>query len=202
MTLIHNIQNIHHNNDILVKYLNYETVEVKDINLSLLSEKDQQTFHSFKSPKRQLEFYHLRVLWDSFNTQQPILYKSTGKPYLKQGFLSMTHSHKRVVIAYSPVKEVGVDIELISPKIDKVKHKFLHPNDNYRTLEDLTVLWTIKEAVYKLFDGDDLFFMDNVEVKDLTSQIAEINHNHLNLKAETKSKIIENDYILSLATTF
>jgi len=201
MTLKLNIQNIYHNNDILVKYLNYETVLVENIDLSLLSEKDQQTFHSFKSSKRQLEFYHLRVLWESFNTNQPILYKSTGKPYLSQGFLSMTHSHKRVVIAYSPVKEVGVDIELISPKIEKVKHKFLHPNDNYKNLKDLTILWTIKEAVYKLFDGDDLFFMDNVEVKDLASQIAEVNHNHLNYVASFECFTLDNDFMMTIAFT-
>jgi phosphopantetheinyl transferase (holo-ACP synthase) len=196
-----NIKTIYNKHNILAKLLDYKDVSIDDINLNFLSDYDIDTFHSFKSEKRKLEFYHLRILWDSFNTNNTILYKPSGKPFLKEGFLSMTHSHKKVVIAYSLKQEVGVDIEMISDKIEKVKHKFLHPNDNYNTLKDLTQLWTIKEAVYKLFDGDNLFFMDNIEVKNLSNQIAEINHNGICLSSKFDSLFINDKFIISIAVT-
>jgi phosphopantetheinyl transferase (holo-ACP synthase) len=194
-----NIKTIYNKHNILTKFLDYKDVSIDCIDLNFLNAKDQDTFHSFKSDKRKLEFFHLRVLWESFNINESIFYKPSGKPFLKEGFLSMTHSHEKVVIAYSSKKNVGVDIEMISDKIEKVKHKFLHPNDNYESLHDLTQLWTIKEAVYKLFDGDNLFFMDNVEVKNIANLQAEINYNNLNLKASIDSQMIDNDFIVTIA---
>ncbi len=190
------ILNIYNQNGILAKYLNYEGLTIHDIDLSKLSDIDLKTFKSFKSEKRQLEFYHLRVLWQSFNIPQPILYKSSGKPFLKQGYLSMTHSHQRVIIAYSNQKELGVDIEMISDKLNVVKPKFLHPKDHYESLEDLTKLWTIKEAVYKLFDGDDLFFMDDIRVE---NDSAFINHNHYNLQATTQTFKLDGKFMVTIA---
>ena len=180
--------------------LDYKGSTVNCVDLNLINKNDLKTFNSFKSDKRKLEFYHLRVLWNSFNTEQNILYQPSGKPYLQNGFLSMTHSHQQVVIAYSLNKEVGVDIEMISNKIEKVKHKFLHPNDNYESLKDLTQLWTIKEAVYKLFDGDNDFFMDHIEIKDLSKNIAEINYQSFKLKSKFESFNINSDFIVTLAT--
>jgi len=199
LLLNYNITTIYNKNNIIIKLLDYNEVSINNVNLNLLSSNDCLTFHSFKSDKRRLEFYYLRLLWKNFNISQPILYKSSGKPYLEKGFLSMTHSHKKVLIAFSEQKEVGIDIEMISDKIEKVKHKFLHPNDNYKSLKDLTQLWTIKEAVYKLFDGDNSFFMDNIEIKDINHPIAEINHNNFNLKAKTESLLIEDLFFITLA---
>lgn len=200
ITLLNNhIKTIYNQNHIHLKYLDYSKVTVNDINLDWLSPKEVNTFHSFKSNKRKLEFFHLRLLWNSFNTQQSILYKPSGKPYLKKGFLSMTHSHHQVVIAYSPYQEIGVDIEMISNKIEKVKHKFLHPNDCYNSLTELTQLWTIKEAVYKLFDGDDVFFMDNIEIKDLSKNKAEINYKSIYLQSHFESFKIKKNFIVTIA---
>jgi len=194
--LSHHIKTIYQQKDILIKLLDYQNTTIEDIDLSILSFSDQQIFKGFNSVKRQLEFYHLRFLWKTFYTNQKILYKPTGKPYLKSGFLSMTHSHQRVVIAFSNKQNIGIDIEKISEKLDRVKHKFLHKNDTFQDLTDLTRLWTVKEAVYKLFDGDNLFFMDDVEVK---TNSAIINLNQLNLKAQTHSFFIDNDFMFSLA---
>ena len=156
------IEDIEHSDTITIKLLHYKPEKEPEIDLSIFNQTELTKFKGYKSVKRQLEFYYTRVLWDAFHHPDNILYRATGKPTLDKGFLSISHSHNAIAIAYSPVQELGIDIEPISIKIKRVRHKFLHPNENFQSLEDLTKAWCIKEAVYKLMDMDDVFFMDNI----------------------------------------
>ncbi len=192
-----NIQEIFNQNGVIIRYIDYRFVTIEQVDINILSPSEQSTIKTFKSDKRKLEFYYLRLLWRSFNQEQTILYRPSGKPYLTKGYISMTHSHQQAIIAYSQNFDVGVDIELISEKINKVQHKFLHPKDTFKSLEDLTLLWTIKEAVYKLFDGDDLFFMDDIWVE---NHMAFVLKNNQQLTAITQSFKLNDDFIVTLAT--
>lgn len=85
-----------------------------------------------------------------------ILYRKNGAPYLSDEnvFMSVTHSYPFAGIAFSK-NRVGIDFERVQPKMTKVKHKFLHPNEyewieNAFELQYLTIIWAIKEALYKL----------------------------------------------------
>ena len=51
-----------------------------------------------------------------------------------------------------------------------IKLKYLHANEKYATLKDLTIIWTIKEAIYKLFDFETLFFKEHIEVCSLNGK--------------------------------
>ena len=192
------IKEILTNNRVDVKTLCYSNESVNDLDLSVLNAPELEKFESYGSEKRKLEFYFSRVLWLSFEKSQIIKYKPSGKPVLEKGFLSMSHSHERIVIAYSNNKELGVDIEMISDKIDKVKSKFLHPKDRYSNLRDLTQLWTIKEAFFKLFDGDDVFLMDDVYTQDLReNSISELKLPKLNLKGNWQSFFVDDCFIIT-----
>ena len=194
------IKEILTNNDINVRVLHYYNQSVAPLDLSVFSKDELAKFEKYKSDKRKLEFYYSRVLWQNFNVDLPIKYKPSGKPIISHGFISVSHSHNKVAIAYSKSNEVGVDIEMISEKINKVKHKFLHPKDNYKNLKDLTQLWTIKEAVYKLFDGNNIYFMDNIFVTKINkSTIAKVDFPKYNLKAITQSFKLNADFFVTLA---
>jgi len=196
--LSYQINEILTNNSVKIKVLHYSNVGVIDLDLSLFDASELDLFNSYGSEKRKLEFYFSRVLWLSFNQNQKIHYKSTGKPVLESGFLSMTHSHNYVVICFSNTIEVGIDIEMISDKIDRVKSKFLHPKDQYTSLKDLTQLWTIKEAFFKLFDGEDVFLMDDVFTECLSERSnSELMLDSLNLKGTSHSFFIGKDFILT-----
>jgi len=196
--LNYQINEISANKDITIKTLHYSDVNVTGLDLSCLNELELIKFKSYGSSKRKLEFYFSRVLWLTFNQNQNITYKTTGKPIVKYGFLSMSHSHQYVVICFSERIELGIDIELISEKINKVKSKFLHPKDKYKNLIELTQLWTIKEAFYKLFDGDGIFLMDDVYTEVLhTESNSEVFFDDRSLKAKSHSFFIEKDFIIT-----
>jgi len=196
--LSYKIKQILTNNPITVKVLHYSNDRINDLDLSLFDALELEKFNAFGSEKRKLEFYFSRVLWLTFNQTQKLNYKTTGKPILDKGFLSMSHSHNYIVIAYSETIELGIDIELISEKINRVKSKFLHPKDNYSNLKDLTQLWTIKEAFFKLFDGDDIFLMDDVFTECLkVISLPELTINSLNLKGKSHSFFMDDHFIIT-----
>ncbi len=107
-------------------------------------------------PKKLTEYLMIRQMLKNQLPEHKILYRTIGQPYLfpKDYFISITHSYPFASLAISK-KRVGIDIERIMPKILRVKHKFLHPTEipwtlNENEVEFLTVIWVIKEALYKL----------------------------------------------------
>ncbi len=188
------------NKDITIKVLSYDIVNIDTLNLSILTARELATFKSFKSEKRQLEFYNSRVLWASFNIDHTINYKSTGKPEIKNGFISISHSQQKIAIAYSSEHDTGIDLEIISDKVQKVKSKYLHKSEAFKTRLDLTKVWTIKEAIYKLYDSDKISFKRDIVITNITTcPAANVIYNQSLSRPSIKIMQIDEDYILSIA---
>jgi hypothetical protein len=188
------------NKDVTIKVLSYDLVNIDTLNLSILTPEELTTFQSFKSEKRQLEFYNCRVLWASFKIESTITYKSTGKPKIEKGFISISHSQHKIAIAYSNQHETGIDLEVISEKVQKVKSKYLHTSESFKTKLDLTTVWTIKEAIYKLYDSDKISFKRDIIIKIINdSPSVNVSYNQTILSPSIQIMVIDEDYILSFA---
>ncbi|MEJ7587362.1 MAG: 4'-phosphopantetheinyl transferase superfamily protein [Ferruginibacter sp.] len=87
----------------------------------------------------------------------------TRKPFLENEayHFSISHCGPYAAVIVSPDHRVGVDVELVSVKADKVKHKFLSEREQ-QLMEEmplfpwpasremlLTAAWSIKEALFK-----------------------------------------------------
>ena len=103
-------------------------------------------------------------------TDFDLYYDSNGKPHLTDGqHISITHSFEftAIIIADFPV---GIDIEKIRPKVDRIAVKFIKyeslPENDEARYERLTQIWCIKESVYKLLSTPGLSFKRNVYVGD------------------------------------
>ncbi|MEC5395528.1 4'-phosphopantetheinyl transferase family protein [Bergeyella sp. RCAD1439] len=108
------------------------------------------------APKKKAEFLMVRRMLRLLKPGCRILYRGLGQPYLwpKEAFVSITHSFPLAALAVSE-KRVGIDLERVSPKVLNVKSKFLHASEqnwlgSECEAEYLTVIWVIKEALYKL----------------------------------------------------
>lgn len=133
------------------KYSNKDT-----FNSELLIEQENREKVENFHPKKRIEYLMIRQMLKSVFPDHKILYKSIGQPYLfpKDAFISITHSYPFAALAISK-KRVGIDIERIMPKIHRIKEKFVHPDEaiwvkGEHETELLTVIWVIKEALYKL----------------------------------------------------
>lgn len=195
------ISHILHDHQVTIKLLSYKLCNLEDLDLKILSKEELDRFVNFKSEKRKLEFYFTRFLWSRFSEFEEITYQGTGKPHLRNGYISISHSRKMIAIAYSPINHVGVDIEHFNPKILTIADKFLSVEEkNQFDLTDkttITTLWSIKEAMYKVLNIPGLVFKENIRI----IQIGETNLVNLIYKESQKTfpfkRLIYEDFILT-----
>ena len=141
------------------------TEAVEDLEKELfLSEAEKLVLDSYKHENRKKQWLSYRVLINELQDELlQVHYTDFGKPYLKNEMkrkhLSITHSGEYSAVLINPVASVGIDIEKISKRIDRVSSKFLsEPEleflDKDHFLEHLTICWTAKEAMFKICGND------------------------------------------------
>ncbi|MGB5419067.1 4'-phosphopantetheinyl transferase family protein [Algibacter sp.] len=118
-----------------------------------------------KSELHQRGFLSVRHLLKAFGySDADLFYDENGKPHLKDGKnISITHSFNFSAVIVSDLI-VGIDIEKQRDKISIIAHKFIDYEFDYlnETASDyirkLTVIWCVKESLYKLFCTPGLSF--------------------------------------------
>lgn len=136
-----------------------------------LKPENMQRVLGMKSELHRRGFLSVRHLLAEFGyCDADLFYDQNGKPHLKDGkHISITHSFTFSGVVVSDT-EVGIDIEKQRLKIGVIAHKFM--DYEYQYLDDsdklyiqkLTVIWCIKESLYKLFATPGLSFLQNTLV--------------------------------------
>ena len=131
-----------------------------------LKPENMQRVLGMKSELHQRGFLSVRHLLAEFGyTDTDLYYDENGKPHLIDGkHISITHSFNfsGVVVSH---EVVGIDIEKQREKIGRIAHKFMDYESQYLDKLDaeyvrkLTVIWCIKESLYKLFATPGLSFL-------------------------------------------
>ncbi|SDS02684.1 4'-phosphopantetheinyl transferase superfamily protein [Mucilaginibacter mallensis] len=134
---------------------------------------EQAYFEQLSKGKRHLHWLGTRVLLRKMlNTDAFIDCKvdAHGKPYLVNlpFQISMSHSFDYAAVMISKKSPVGIDIELIKEKVERIANKFMRPEemdfiaaDNNR-IPQLYVCWCAKEAVYKCYGQKEVSFVNNI----------------------------------------
>ena len=130
-----------------------------------LKPKSLERVLNMKSEWHQRGFLSVRSLLELFGYEDiDLSYDENGKPYLKDGKqISITHSfHFSAIIISDAI--IGIDIEKQRNKISIIAHKFVDYEFNYLDenssdyINKLTVIWCVKESLYKLFATPGLSF--------------------------------------------
>jgi 4'-phosphopantetheinyl transferase len=137
-----------------------------------LNSAEKAYIESIGNGKRHLHWLGTRVLLRTMlNTSDYIDCKvdDHGKPYLVDipYHISLSHSFDYAAVMISKSKQVGIDIELISPKVERIAHKFLNKQElsaikPQHRVEQLYVAWCAKEAVYKCNGRKEVSFLDHI----------------------------------------
>lgn len=139
-----------------------------------LSESEKTFFENIKSEERKNEWLAARQLLRQISGPQncTIIYDKIGKPFLKCASqnISISHSRNMVAVISSPKRQVGIDIEKIENRIQKIAHKFINEEERKflgenPSLEDIYLIWGIKESLYKLYGKGGLDFKKNLLVE-------------------------------------
>ena len=138
-----------------------------DLSLSSISKLDL-----IKSSSQRKQFLGVQNLLKLHNVNNgSLFYDKNGKPHLSNNkFISISHSFEYCGVIVSDVK-VGLDIEKLRPKILNISKKFISESDwnliKLSSVENVTKVWTIKEAVFKAFGYSGIDFKKNILIESI-----------------------------------
>ena len=147
-----------------------ESIEELLVRLNL-REQDVERINSYKLESRKLEFLAARCLIKDVLEIEPVIdYLESGKPVLKNSEykISISHTKGYVAIAFSTGKYAGIDIEYPSERVVKVYKRFVSSNEEKfipenKKAEYFTLMWCLKESMYKMYDRKNSIFNVNFE---------------------------------------
>jgi 4'-phosphopantetheinyl transferase EntD len=131
--------------------------------------------HPYKRLQHLAGRYLLPILFKDFPLEE-ILVADTRKPYLpgEKYHFSISHAGNFAAAIASSDKRVGIDVELVSSRIEKISHKFLSPGEKdflhqwdlfeKLKLELITVLWSSKEAMFKWYGNGEVDFREHMQL--------------------------------------
>ncbi len=138
-----------------------------------LSATEKEYFKTLKG-KRPLEYLCSRFLLHKMtgrDVRAVCVKDDAGKPFLKDSkySISFSHSHELVAVIASP-KVVGIDIQKIVPKIERIANKFLnvHELDGIppgNRIQELHYFWGAKECLYKAYGRKKVEFKSELLVE-------------------------------------
>ena len=119
---------------------------------------------------RRLEWLASRVLLHQLTGLYPeVCYNEKGQPEMVgcHEYISISHTREFAAVALSPWFVPGIDIERPSPRIEKVKDRFLNEHEknfisSYTEKEQLGLIWCAKEALFKKAGKKGLNFRENI----------------------------------------
>ena len=141
-----------------------------DLSLSSISKLDL-----IKSSSQRKQFLGVQNLLKLHNVNNgSLFYDKNGKPHLSNNkFISISHSFEYCGVIVSDVK-VGLDIEKLRPKILNISKKFISESDwnliKLSSVENVTKVWTIKEAVFKAFGHKAIDFKKNIIITSINKK--------------------------------
>jgi 4'-phosphopantetheinyl transferase EntD len=137
---------------------------------------------------RKREWLTVRMLIkELLGEEKEIAYQPNGKPYLSDGsyFISISHTNYRkmesrtgknqssifgyVAVVLDKEKEVAIDIEKISPRVLKVKERFINAEEAeaispHNEIIHILLHWSAKEAVFKRMNLKDIDFKEHIHI--------------------------------------
>jgi phosphopantetheinyl transferase len=117
--------------------------------------------------------YLLSYLFPSFD-KAAIAIAASKKPFLPDGSFqfSISHCTQFAAALVSSTHRVGIDIEIITERVHRIRHKFLHASE-HEMLEknaseiltltaQLTIIWSAKEAIFKWWGIGNIDFSEQM----------------------------------------
>lgn len=171
-----------------------------------LSHNDAIRYNSFGSNARKKHYLATRALLHELTGNQIIEYADSGKPHTinSNEHLSVSHSSDYVALLISSSPFIGLDIQKLDDKIHKIKSRFVNeieqPQIDFEDTRILTLIWSVKEAVYKIHGDRNVFFKEHIIIRDFSTMNkgylnVELSHHHYIGKHQIKFEFLD-DYVL------
>jgi len=141
---------------------------------SRLTTKEENYYHTLVNQLRRKQWLSYRAIIAHLLGKEGIelIYDSFGKPHFKDRshFLSVSHSGEYSAVILSKTIPVGIDIEKLKDRIERVKNMFLSKEElihigSLNRMEKLVIYWGAKEALYKIYGNPELLCMQDISIE-------------------------------------
>lgn len=159
------------------------------------------------STARQREQHAVRLLLTAMTGTKhfEIDHEPSGKPILQvedgntsaYPKISISHTRGYAAVILSGDTPVGIDIEYLSDRVNRIAPRFIHPEEKAETTLQRLLLWSAKETVYKLYSEDKLEFFD-MRLTGLGDGVMEIEQRKRNTMVNVHFEY-NDDYVLTYA---
>jgi phosphopantetheinyl transferase len=149
-----------------------ETAEELLANICL-SSSETVLYETFRHEMRKKQWLAYRALLKHLLAplKTNVSYDANGKPFLDSGshHISVSHAGDFAAAVYSQKVAVGIDIEKMKDRVERVKDRFLQQSELLSLtpesrLEQLYVYWGGKEALYKLHGKHGVDFRNDIYI--------------------------------------
>lgn len=144
------------------------------LDLTRLTNPELNTYRSFRHELRKKQWLAYRTLLKQLLAplNSAISYDQFGKPGLLSGshHISVSHAGELAAVVYSEQYVVGIDIEKMRDRAERVKERFLQAGEleslsgESHHLEKLYVFWGGKEAIFKLHGKPDADLRNDIYI--------------------------------------
>lgn len=107
-----------------------------------------------------------------------IQYNKFGKPELpaEKGHISFSHCAEYVGLLCHPCRPIGLDLEKMDGRAARISTRFANEleldwADHSSASWHLTLIWSVKEAVFKLIGGGGILFREMITVEKPNTEI-------------------------------
>jgi 4'-phosphopantetheinyl transferase len=139
----------------------------------VLDETDEKYFFAFGNELRKKQWLSYRLILQELlktNTIK-IIYDKYGKPGIPafKGHFSISHSGDFAAAIVSHELPVGIDIERIRERIERVAERFMSGEELYHAgnkdrMEKLHIYWGAKESLYKLYGKPEVDLQNDIRI--------------------------------------
>lgn len=116
-------------------------------------------YHHLELKRQKLAVYALLYAMNG-NRQVVINHDSQGKPLLQDFHVSISDTMGYVAVILSRTREVAVDIEYYSNRVDRIASRFIREDEVAGATESRLIHWSAKETVFKYFSAHQLQYED------------------------------------------
>jgi len=144
-----------------------------------ISSRELKELHGIRSEKGRVRWLAVRKALNSLFPEDisECLKDEHGKPFVSNydGYISLSHSNEYAIAMLHPENPVGVDIEIIQPKIRRIVNKFLKESEieivqGEHEIEKLYACWCAKESIFKWQGKKGISLKQNIEILDFAYQ--------------------------------
>jgi phosphopantetheinyl transferase len=163
-------KHIFEKSDLYIWEITENVVEIEKQMYNKLTVFDKEKYNKITSQNRKKEWLVVRCLVNIILPEEEsfIFYSESGNPYLKNYSIGISHTNNFVSVLISKTENVAVDIQEITKKTIEIKDKFLSEEEikafDVENQIVTTLLWTIKETVFKWYGHKNLPFAEMINI--------------------------------------